>query len=124
MDPNTGRFHPVEDGPLARFVKEVERSPRAMLPQGKSTHADLVFQTNQKPVPKDWPIFAVGDTYDIAGVSCEVAQIAAKDIHLRGDVERIERGAVCELQGREFRVRFTRGHFVVVRPVIGNVVST
>ena len=87
-------------------------------------HSALVFEANQKRVPKDWPIFAIDETYDIAGVPCEIAQITAKDIHLRGDVEGLERGSTPELQRRKFRVRFTRGHFVVVRPVIGNVVST
>lgn len=131
MDPNSGTFHPVEGGIIDQIAKEVQSKPssRPMLPQAPRLmrhpgDAELVFAANKKRVPKDWPIFAVGETYEIAGVPCEIAQITAKDIHLRGEVDGIERGARCELQGREFRVRFTFGHFVVVRPVIGKVVST
>lgn len=117
MDPNTGKFHR-----LSPLVTDVWLEAALAL-QAKSRYRPARMGPIEatKPVPKDWPVFSVGEKYELFGREFEIAQISPKDLHLRGDTGGIERSAECELQGRVFRVRFTRGHFVVVRPVIGRL---
>lgn len=132
MDPNTGVFHELDEkegkvgvrGLIGRMFARAAVKNAVKKPILHPAHRELVIKATRKPVPKNWPIFTVGESYDVFGRRMEIAQITQKDIWLRGECLGIERGSRCVLQGREFRVRFTDGHFTVVRPIVGRVVPS
>lgn len=119
MDPD-GNFHRLIEEPLAE--KPIRQKGQFPL---HPDHVRLLLKVSQKPVSPDWPIFTIGERYNVGGRELEVTKITAKDIHLTGvGAILLNRGDIFKLQGRDFRVRFVRLKTAVMRPVLGNVVRS
>jgi hypothetical protein len=133
MDPN-GNFHRLIEEEDEPALRELLKKTKAKEYTGQHPlhpdHRRMVLEVNRRPVPKDWPIFKVGEVYTVGDTKLEVVSISRKDLHMKTvDGEPLERGDNCMLQKRMFRVRFTRWckgqpPLTVLRPVVGNTVRS
>lgn len=75
------------------------------------------------PVPAHWPIFALGEIYEIDDSTFELIRVTAKDLEfsLRStqgkETTGCVKGQLYEIKGYKFRMRTVEGY--VFRPEVG-----
>lgn len=149
MDPKSGMFHELEptnnmdkdrherrmrelskalaekdddrDGVYKRHFQQTN-DPRARLHPGM---ADLVIKATKERVPAHWPIFSVGEGFDIGGDYAEIVKIHSNDLEIGVEflAKDLPVGEVIEIKGHKFRVRKStkmqsRFNFLL-RPIVG-----
>lgn len=133
MNPNTGEFHELMMKETSkRLAEDEERREKVRAKRkGKSIlhpdHEDLIFKASRKPVPASWPIFTIGERYEITidGLvgTYELMEIRGRDMIL-GIVGKSfplhASGQVFEIKDHKFRLRKRNRREFWIRPVVGN----